>query len=199
MVSMKSDGTKNVSILFFNWFLIMLSEMYLPIIAIFLSGFLVGCVLKKFLSVNGVLICFTSVNTLGNGAKYPRSWNIIRFFAGLFLLARIGIRQRYLMTLLYRMRSGFRWFIFLCIFRDSRKFPIPVINPRYFTNFPIGHHGTVHQHNSISYPCGSSNALTSLIYVSIPPILLMKSDTISTFLTCLPARAWKRTIRLSFE
>ncbi len=75
------------------------------------SGFLVGCDAKKCLSVNGVLMCFSSVSSLGNGAKYPKSWNIIRFFAGLFLLVRTGARPRYLMTLLYRMRSGSIFFI----------------------------------------------------------------------------------------
>lgn len=147
---MKSDGTKNVSILFFSWFFIREREIYFPMIARILIGFFVGWVCKKWLSVNGVLICFSWNNVLGNGAKYPKSWNIIRFFAELFLLARIGIRHIYLMTLWYRMRSGFIFFILCLSFIDSRKFPNPVINPRYFISLPIGHHGTVPPHNSIS-------------------------------------------------
>jgi len=60
---------------------------------------------------------------------------------------------------------------------------------KYFTNLPNGHDGTAQPHNSTIYPCSSNNALTSLIYVSIPQILLMKSETIITFLTSLPASA----------
>lgn len=163
MFCINADGTRKVSILFLSWFFIAAREKYFPIMARVFIGFFVGCVCKKWLSENGVLICFSWNNWLGNGAKYPKSWNIIRFFAELFLLARTGARPRYLMTLLYRIRSGFIFFILRCNLIASQKFPIPVMIPRYFTNFPSTPDGTVHQNNSTSYPCCSKSVFTSLI------------------------------------
>lgn len=160
---MNGDGTKKRSILALSCLWINFNERYFPMMARSLIGFLVGWVLMKLLSVNGVLTCLSCCNVLGNGAKYPRSWNIIRFFAFAFLLARIGARPRYLMTLWYRIRSGLNFSIFLWSFIVSRKLPSQVIMPRYFANLPSGHPGTLPPQSSTSYPCCSNRALTSLM------------------------------------
>lgn len=101
----------------------------------FSNGFAVGCESMKFFSVNGVCIWLSFFNALGNGVKYHKSWNIIHFFAGVFLVARIGIRPKYLMTLLYRMRSGFIAFTLRWSLIASQKFNIAVAIPIYFINF----------------------------------------------------------------
>ena len=64
---MKSDGTKNTSILFCNCFFMRQSNAYFPTIANFFTGFFVAYELRKCFKVHGVFICCSLVNWLGNG------------------------------------------------------------------------------------------------------------------------------------
>lgn len=197
--SINGDGTMTLSILCFICRLIKKTARYLPMIAMVLHIFLVGCVVKKLCSVRGVLIWFSWYILLGNGAKYHKSWIIIRFFAWLYLLIRIGIHPKYLIVLWYRMISGFWVLIWWYTLMLARILAIHKINPKYFTMVPRIPEGSFAPHKCTVYPSLSMIVFTSLIYVSIPPILLIKSDTIRIFLSSFPVSFWKLFFRYSFE
>ena len=71
--SMKSDGTKCKSTVFFSRFEINFTEIYLKNIAMIFIGFFVFAEPIKFFSVNGVWIILSSVTSLGYGWKYHKS------------------------------------------------------------------------------------------------------------------------------